>query len=131
LSDAERQKFDQNFCNLGSGAVQRLRKIFPGLALTVGESTPAPQDIMTVHTLVTTQDGRQWAVDWLIAGAPERPYLADLRLLGISLGIFLRSLAALEWPDKVPTSLSADDILAPWARALNRALPANRGTAPR
>jgi ABC-type transporter MlaC component len=131
LSDAEQQKFNRSFCKLGAGAIQRLRKMFPGLTLTLGENTPAPQDMMTVHTLVTAQDGRQWAVDWLIAEAPDQPYLADLRVLGISLGIFLRSLAALEWSDRVPASPSADDILRPWTRALDRALSAESGAAPR
>lgn len=131
LSNAERQNFNQAFCHLAGTAVSRLRDMFPGLQLAIVESRPAPQDMVSVHGWVMTRDGRQWPVDWLVAGPSDQPHLADLRILDVSLGIFLRSLAILEWPGNAPKSLTPGQILRPWGDALDRALPPHRGAAPR
>lgn len=131
LSDAERAKFNRAFCDLADTAVNRLRNALPGLRMVVTESRPAPQDMIFVHAVVTTPDGRQWPVDWLIRQSPDRLYVADLRILGVSLGIFLRSLAALERQDKAVQPLTADAVLRPWALALDHALPADTGISPR
>ncbi len=128
LSNNERQNFAGEFCLLAGDAVSRLHGAFPGLILTVREAHDVAQDMVTVHSMVTTQGGQSWPVDWLVSGQSR---LADLRVVGISIGIFLRSTAALEWPQGPPDSLTSAAILAPWRQALDRALPVPHAAPPR
>ena len=131
LPESERHKFARDFCLLAGDAAARLHRKFPGLKLTVQESHDATQDMVGVHSLVAMQGGPSWPVDWLVCGRSGQPRLADLRVVGISIGIFLRSAAALGWPQGTPDSLTSAAILAPWRRALDRALPTTDATPPR
>ncbi len=72
-----------------------------------------------------------WPVDWLVTGTPDQPRLADLRILGVSLGIFLRSVATLQGAPSGAGGRSAAAILEPWRQALERALPQHPGSPPR
>lgn len=123
MPDPERAEFNRDFCAFATDAVNRLRSTFPGLKLEITHFHAAPQNMISVHSVVVISNSQQWPVDWLVAGSPTRPHLADMRLLGISLGILLRGLAAVEWPEKAPESLTSAEILRPWRRALDRALP--------
>jgi hypothetical protein len=123
LPDIERLKFAGDFCQLAGDAVARLHRRFPGLSLTLLEARAAAQDMVTVNSQVKAHGVPPWTVNWLVADQSGQPLLADLRVIGISIGIFLRSTAALETPQGLQGSLTSDAILAPWRRALDRALP--------
>lgn len=123
LSEPERDHYNRDFCTLASDAVNRLRDAFPGLTLEIKGDRSAPQNMVSVQSSVARPGLEPWPVDWLVDGQPGQPELADLRILGISLGIFLRALAILEWPEKVPERLTSGQILRPWRQALDRALP--------
>jgi len=131
LSQAERTRFNHDFCALAGDAVNRLRDAFPGLSLVITSDRAAPQKMVLVLSNVARPGLQPWPVDWLIAGPPEQPHLADLRILGISLGIFMRTIAALEWPGKVPETATSSQILRSWRQALDRALPPPGTTPPR
>jgi hypothetical protein len=131
LPDSERARFNRDFCVLASDAVNRLQAAFPGLSLTITTSQEAPQGMISVQGVVSVPGGQHWPISWLIAGPPGHPHLADLRILGISLGIFLRGLATAEGPEKAPESHNSAEILDPWQRALDRALPRAGSTPPR
>lgn len=119
LPPTERPLFADGFCHLAIEAVNRLHIAYPNLQMELGDVSPAPQGMMMVSSKVRKRaDSAPWRVDWQVAEAAGQLRLADMRLLGLSLGIFLRSLANAE--DGPPT---ADRILAQWRRALDRALP--------
>jgi ABC-type transporter MlaC component len=120
LPPAERPRFADGFCDLAVEAVTRLRISFPGLQLELKQILPAAQDMVIASSTVTRPTrATPWPVDWQVAVSGDRLRLADIRLLGLSLGIFLRSLANAGTDD----SASADLILARWRQALDRALP--------
>lgn len=129
LPDPERTRFSRDFCYLAGDAVRRLRTKFPGLTLELGASDAAPLSMLSMHSIVFLRDEKHWKVDWLIAGLPEHPHVADLQILGMSLGIFLRSLTIQDWSQKAPQAMSSAVILHPWRLALDRALP-SAGIAP-
>ena len=117
---AERPRFSQGFCALAVEAVNRLQTTHPDLHLELGGASPAAQGMVIVSSAVKDRGmATPWPVDWQIAEASPGLRLADIRLLGLSLGIFLRSLAS-----SGSTALpSAEGILAHWRQALDRALP--------
>lgn len=128
LSSTERSRFADGFCDLTVDAVARLHLAYPGLRLEFGHVLPAAQGMAVVSTTVTRlAKATAWQVDWQVAPDDNRPgsdhlRLADMRFLGLSLGIFLRSLAN---ADISRDSSSAEGIVAPWRRALDRALPSH------
>lgn len=121
LTDEERVLFTHDFCGLADEAVTWLHRIFPDLTVAITATDPAPQGMFLVRGTVTDGDASNWPVDWLVAEDRGSLRLADLRISGISLGIFLRGLAVVETPDPAKDSLRPDDILHPWRRALDRA----------
>lgn len=128
LSPTERSRFDDGFCDLAVDAVARLQLAYPGLRLEFSHVLPAAQGMVMVVTTVTRPgEAAGWQVDWQVATDNHRPgsdhlRLADMRLLGLSLGIFLRSLAS---ADISRDSASAEGILVHWRRALDRTLPSH------
>ncbi len=109
----------------------RVHAAFPDLTLVMRESLAAPQGMAMVHSLLNRPQMEPWPVDWLVTGTPDQPRLADLRILGVSLGIFLRSVATLQGAPSGAGGRSAAAILEPWRQALERALPQHPGSPPR
>jgi ABC-type transporter MlaC component len=121
LPSAERLRFADGFCSLAVEAVTRLQVSFPGLHLELQQVVPAAQEMVIASSAVTRpMSATTWPVDWQVAANGDHLRLADIRLLGLSLGIFLRSLAN---AGTTADSASADAILANWRQALDRALP--------
>ncbi len=131
LADDERRRFTRGFCALASDAVARVHAAFPDLTLVMRESLAAPQGMAMVHSLLNRPQMEPWPVDCLVTGTPDQPRLADLRILGVSLGIFLRSVATLQGAPSGAGGRSAAAILEPWRQALERALPQHPGSPPR
>lgn len=113
---AEGDAFDRGFCRLAVDALNRLRQRYPDLTLTLTGSLPGPMGTFWVRSRVNA-GGENWPVDWLVAGDSAAPHVADLKVMGISMAIFLRSLAA------NVTESQAEAVLAPWRRALKLAFP--------
>lgn len=111
-----REAVKADFCTLARESLARLHGRYPDLALRIVETRPTGSGGAWVRTEVTA-GGTDWPVHWHIAETGGRPYLADIKVLGVSLAIMLRGLA----PDG-PLS-SANTLIAPWRAALNRALP--------
>ncbi|MDY0873375.1 ABC transporter substrate-binding protein [Dongia rigui] len=121
LPPSERPRLADGFCNLAVDAVTRLHLTYPGLRLKLDRTLPAAQGMVLVSSSVTRPtDLATWPVEWQLATTGADLRLADLRILGLSLGIFLRSLAN---AGTTADSASADVILARWRQALDRALP--------
>lgn len=121
LPPGERPRLADGFCSLAVEAVTRLQRAYPGLRLELDRTLPAAQGMMVVSSLITRPfSAATWPVDWQVAAAGDDLRLADLRILGLSLGIFLRSLAN---AGTTADPASADVILARWRQALDRALP--------
>lgn len=121
LPPDERSRFADGFCALAVDAVARLQLAYPGLELELGHVLPAAQGMVLVSTDVARPaKDAIWQVDWQVAAVNDHLRLADLRLLGLSLGIFLRSLAN---ADVTRDSVSAEGILTHWRHALDRAFP--------
>ncbi|MBK8158013.1 MAG: ABC transporter substrate-binding protein [Rhodospirillaceae bacterium] len=131
LTDDERRRFARDFCALASDAVARVHATYPGLTLSGLEAVAAPQQMTVVHSWLNRPQSEPWPVDWQMAGMPDRPHLADLRILGVSLGIFLRSVAMMRAAPIGPSQRTAASILDPWRQALDRALPPQPGSPPR
>lgn len=112
----ERVAFDAHFCELARDTLARLKARYPDLALRVIESHAGPRDMTWVRSLATA-GGADWPVDWLVGNPGERAYLADLKVMGVSLGIMLRSMAG-SVEGRSPAA-----IIKPWRQALDRALP--------
>lgn len=124
MTAAEQARFSQGFCTLAVEAVNRLQMAHPGLHLELAGILPAAQGMMMVSSTVEDRAwAGSWPVDWQIAEAGAGLRLADIRLLGLSLGIFLRSLANSGPADLSQEAPGADEILARWRQALDRALP--------
>ncbi|WP_374381847.1 ABC transporter substrate-binding protein [Dongia sp.] len=120
LGQEERLRFAGKFCALASEAVDRLRRRWPGLHLVIEEANEGPQGLQIVSSLVRQSDGATWPVDWTVAlDEGPAPRLADLKILGVSLGIFLRTIAQL----RAGAPATADQLIGTWRRALDRALP--------
>jgi hypothetical protein len=113
---AERGEFDAAFCTLALDALARLRDRYPDLSLTILDSHKGPSDMDWVRSKATA-DGADMPVDWLVGRRQGAPYLADLKVMGVSLAIMLRSLAA-GAPGESPAA-----VVHPWQQVLNRALP--------
>lgn len=127
LPDDERARFAEAFCALAIDAVARLHAAYPGLRLDLEQISPGAQGMVVVESLVTRPALEPWPVKWVVAADSSRLRLADLRVLGISLGIFLRGLAALQPAPDALHPATAARILAPWRRALDRAFPPASG----
>ena len=123
LNASERNQFSRDFCDLAIDAVTRLRTAFPGLRLELEQANPGAQGMVIVSGRVVRPEREPWPVKWVVAPDGDKLRLADLRILGISLGIFLRGLTAVQEPDDGGHTDSADRILRPWRQALDRALP--------
>lgn len=123
LPDGERRRFAADFCTLAIDAVSRLRAAFPGLCLEFEHVRPGAQGMVVVASRVTRPGLDPWPVDWVVAADGNRLRLADLRILGISLGIFLRGLTALQPAPDLQHPATATRILAPWRQALDRVFP--------
>jgi ABC-type transporter MlaC component len=123
LTDSERNRFSKDFCSLAIDAVTRLRSAFPGLRLELEVVSPGPQGMAIVVSRVVRPARKPWPVKWVVATDGDHLRLADLRILDISLGIFLRSLTALQEPVDTGHPGSAARILGPWRQALDRAFP--------
>lgn len=120
-----RLEFADGFCHLAADALARLRRIYPDLALSVIDTHTQPSrndgpKMAWVRSSVRA-GSKDWPVDWQVADPSGAAYLADMKVLGVSLAIMLRGLAA-----GVPNDAPAD-ILRPWRRALDLALPDRRG----
>jgi hypothetical protein len=113
---SDRASFGRSFCTLAHEALRRLKQLYPDLSLTLLESHPGPRDMTWVRSK-TRAGGKDWPVDWLVGDPEGTPYLADIRILGVSLAIMLRGLAA-----GIPESEPAE-IIKPWRQALDLALP--------
>ncbi|MBL8709301.1 MAG: ABC transporter substrate-binding protein [Rhodospirillaceae bacterium] len=113
---AARQAFDAEFCHLTRDALTRLGQRFPTLTLRVTHTRPGPGEMVWVHSVAVTETAT-WPVRWLVGDPREAPHLVDLQVLGVSLAIFLRGLAA-NVPDSEPLA-----VLAPWRRVLDLAIP--------
>ncbi|TDQ77537.1 ABC-type transporter MlaC component [Dongia mobilis] len=116
-----RAAFAGGFCELAAVALTRLRRLYPDLALSVIDThvQPSRNDgprMAWVRSSVRA-GGKDWPVDWQVADPSGAAHLADMKVLGVSLAIMLRGLAA-----RVPANAPAD-ILRPWQRALDLALP--------
>lgn len=131
LADDERHRFSRDFCALATDAVARVHAAYPGLTLSALEPVAAAQGMILVRSSLNRPQTDPWPVDWLVAGAPARPHLADLRILGVSLGIFLRSIAMIRAAPVEAGERTAAAILDPWRQALDRALPPQAGSPPR
>jgi hypothetical protein len=123
LSGTERDRFTAEFCTLAAEAVRRLRDTFPGLRLELQRTADAAPGLIAIESRVIRPGHEPWPVDWLVAAEEDRFRLADLRVLGISLGIFLRSLVTMLPPPDAEHPPTGARILAPWRRALDRAFP--------
>ncbi|WP_374656274.1 ABC transporter substrate-binding protein [Dongia sp.] len=123
LPGPERSRFAQGFCALALDAVGRLRAAYPGLRLDLGEVGPGAQGMVAVDSQIARPGLAPWRVNWLVAADGNGLRLADLKILGISLGIFLRSLVTLQAQPHAPQSVTAEYFLTPWRRALDRAFP--------
>lgn len=113
---AERADFDRGFCILVREALSRLRQRYPDLSLTVASSHDGPNQTLWVRSQALA-GGQEWPVTWLVDETGGAPQIADLKVMGISIAIFLRSLAA-----SAETGVP-DAVLAPWRRALNLVFP--------
>lgn len=113
---AERTEFDAAFCTLALDALARLRDRYPDLTLAILDSREGPRDMAWVRSRATA-DGAEMPVDWLVGNRHGAPYLADLKVMGVSLAIMLRSLAA-GAPGETPAA-----VVQPWRQVLDRALP--------
>lgn len=113
---SDRAAFDAGFCSLVQDALGRLKLRYPDLALNVLDSHAGPNGMAWVRSKARA-GGTDWPVDWLVGDPVESPYLADLKIMGVSLAIMLRSLAA-GVPDSAPMA-----VIKPWRHALNLALP--------
>lgn len=113
---AARQSFDAEFCHLTGDALTRLSQRFPNLTLRVTHTRPGPGEMVWVHSVAVTETST-WPVRWLVGDPQEAPHLVDLQVLGVSLAIFLRGLAA-NVPDSEPVA-----VLAPWRQVLDLAIP--------
>jgi ABC-type transporter MlaC component len=116
FSADERQTFDGAFCDLAHEALARLRARYPDLALRVIDSHPGPRDMAWVRSNARA-GGADWPVDWLVGNPGDDAYLADLKVMGVSLAIMLRGLAA-GIEDPHPAALVKS-----WRQVLDRALP--------
>jgi ABC-type transporter MlaC component len=124
MPPVERPRFSQGFCTLAVEAVNRLQTIYPGLRLELTGVSPAAQEMMIVSSTVGAPgSASSWPIDWQIAGTEGDLRLADIRLLGLSLGIFLRSLANADPAGFSNDSSNAERILARWRSALDHAFP--------
>ncbi len=123
LPESERTRFAADFCGLAIDAVTRLRSAFPGLHLELEQVSPGAQGMVIVASRVVRPAREPWAVKWVVAADDGHLRLADLRILGISLGIFLRGLTALQAPLDTAHPANAARILGPWRHALDRAFP--------
>ena len=131
LADDERHSFTRDFCALATDAVARVHAAYPGLTLSDLEPVTAAQGMTLVQSWLNRPQMESWQVDWLVAGAPAQPHLADLRILGVSLGIFLRSVAEMRSAPIEVGERTARAILDPWRQALDRALPPHPVSPPR
>lgn len=113
---AERAAFDNGFCDLAQDALSRLRQRYPDLAIAVTGTSAGPEETLWVRSQAVA-GGQEWGVNWLVDEAGNPPRIADLKVMGISLAIFLRSLSARAEPG------NPEAVLAPWRRALNLAFP--------
>jgi hypothetical protein len=116
-----RAEFADGFCDLAADALARLRRLYPDLAVSIIDTHVQPSrnngpKMAWVRSSVRA-GGKDWPVDWQVADPTGAAYLADMKVLGVSLAIMLRGLAA-RVPAAAPT-----DILRPWRRALDLALP--------
>lgn len=123
LTERERSRFSKDFCGLAIDAVTRLRLAFPGLRLELEQVTSGAQGMVIVASRVVRPTREPWPVKWVVAADGDQLRLADLRILDISLGIFLRGLTALQEPVDTGHPASAARILRPWRQALDRAFP--------
>lgn len=124
LAPDEQARFAVGFCNLTDEAIQRLRIAYSGSQLKLQTVSPSAQGMVIVSSVVQMPDQMaSWQVDWQVAETGKDLRFADLKLLGLSLGIFLRSLANSELSTKVESPPVARDILSAWHQALDRALP--------
>ncbi|WP_374374639.1 ABC transporter substrate-binding protein [Dongia sp.] len=112
----DRTSFDTGFCGLVHDALGRLKHRYPDLALNVLDSHAGPRGMAWVRSKARA-GGEDWPVDWLVGDPDGSPYLADLKIMGVSLAIMLRSLAV-----TVPNSQPAT-VIKPWRHALDLALP--------
>ncbi len=119
----ERAAFDRGFCDLAADAVSRLRTGFPKLGLRLQQSFPGAPGIIILGGEVTGAAADSWPVEFFVAGEGQSVRIADMKIVGVSLGIFLRSLAILMPAREAGDAPSPDGILEAWRRALDRALP--------
>lgn len=112
----ERQAFDAAFCDLVRDALARLKRKYPELTLRVIDARNGPNQMEWVRSEARA-GGSDWPVDWLVGGPVDDRHLADLKVMGVSLAIMLRGMAA-NVPDSTPES-----VVRPWRRALDLALP--------
>jgi hypothetical protein len=119
LSATEQSRFQDGFCALTIEALRRLQRTYPALRLEMGELSQGPQGMLMAATTVKVPgQSWSWPVNWQIAPTGDGLRLADLRVLGISLGVFLHSLVR-----NTPEPPQATWMLDPWQQALNRAFP--------
>jgi len=122
FGETERAAFDTAFCDLAKEALTRLRQRYPDLSLAIMDTHGVPghdgkSGMAWVRSLVVAGD-REWPVDWQVAAPDDAPYLADLKVMGVSLAIMLRGLAESREPS------SASEVVKPWRQVLDLALPA-------
>lgn len=113
---AERAAFDKEFCDLALDALSRLRQRYPDLSIAITGTSDGPNETLWVRSQALA-GGQEWAVNWLVDESGHPPRIADLKVMGISLAIFLRSLAA------NAEAGAPEAVLAPWRRALNLGFP--------
>ncbi len=124
LAPDEQARFAIGFCDMADEAIHRLRIAYPGLQLDLRTVSPSVPGMVMVSS-IARMPGQMasWQIDWQVAETGDHLRFADLKLVGLSLGIFLRSLANSEFSTKAEGSPVATDILNAWQQALDRALP--------